>query len=256
MNPFYGRALEKARVASEGGVWSEELPESVQQRPIGKPVQEIDFWDDDGRLSSSARLPAGDEDFWEDEPSSGTRRQNSSARWVTIDHRHVLIEESRAGKTHSGRAHSLSARDEAYLDKYYDAVAALAKQYDVDPALVLGVGTESGFASAGTYLRTGDAFGMTGGSTKHMTTAASPEQNVSQFFANYGSQIRGTGSDAAAFINALQGRNPSDKTVKGWKIYNTVNSTNWNKMVTSGIARMRREVPIYLSQRAASSGTR
>jgi hypothetical protein len=46
-------------------------------------------------------------------------------------------------------------RDKAYLDKYYDAVAAFAKRYNVDPALVLGVGIESGFASEGTYLRTG-----------------------------------------------------------------------------------------------------
>jgi hypothetical protein len=44
----------------------------------------------------------------------------------------------------------LSSRDKAYLDAYYDAVSAWAKHYNVDPTLVLGVGIESGFASAGT----------------------------------------------------------------------------------------------------------
>jgi hypothetical protein len=68
----------------------------------------------------------------------------------------------------------LSARDKSYLDKYYDPVRVMAKRYAVDPALVLGVGIESGFASKGTYLRTGDAFGMTGGSGEHMTAANSP----------------------------------------------------------------------------------
>ena len=142
----------------------------------------------------------------------------------------------------------MSSRDKAYLDKYYDAVATLAKEYNVDPALVLGVGVESGFASQGTYLRTGDAFGMTGGSTKHMTKAASPAKNAQQFFENYGNQIRGTGSDAAAFINALQGRNASGGQVKGWKVYNSLNP-KWGSIVESGIHQMRRDIPTYLAQR-------
>lgn len=44
-------------------------------------------------------------------------------------------------------AAKLSARDRAYLDNYYGPVSALAQKYGVDPALVLGVGIESGFAS-------------------------------------------------------------------------------------------------------------
>lgn len=83
----------------------------------------------------------------------------------------------------------LSARDKAYLDKYYDEVVMLARTYDVDPALVLGVGIESDFASKGAYLKTGDAFGMTGGSTKHMTYATSPAHNASEWFNSWGPQI-------------------------------------------------------------------
>ncbi len=160
-----------------------------------------------------------------------------------MDGRHVLIQ-----KTQAGRPRQLSPRDKAYFDKYYDAVATLAKEYNVDPALVLGIGVESGFASQGTYLRTGDAFGMTGGSTKHMTRAASPAENVRQFFDNYGSQIRDAGSDSAAFINALQGRHASGEQVKGWKVYNSRNS-RWGSIVEGGIHQMRRDIPTYLAQR-------
>jgi len=76
-----------------------------------------------------------------------------------------------------------------------------AKDYKVDAALVLGVGIESSFASEGTYLQTGDAFGMTGGSTKSMTTASSPTENVKEFFDNWGGQIRGSGSNVKVFLN-------------------------------------------------------
>ena len=175
---------------------------------------------------------------------SGPQQQDPNAHWVTMDGRHVLIRQTQAR-----RPRQLSPRDKAYLDKYYDAVAALAKEYNVDPALVLGVGVESGFASQGTYLRTGDAFGMTGGSTRNMTTAASPTENVQQFFDNYGNQIHGTGSDASAFINALQGRNPSGERVKGWKVYNSVHPVEWHTLVNKGIGEMRQSVPTYLSQR-------
>ena len=170
-------------------------------------------------------------------------------RWVTIDGHHVLLNDSQAK-----RQPQLSVRDKAYLDKYYDAVAAFAKRYNVDPALVLGVGIESGFASEGTYLRTGDAFGMTGGNTKHMTKSESPEQNVKQFFDNYGNQIRGTGNDASAFVNGLQGCDPSGKRVNGWKVYNTDRPGSWDTLINGGIAQMRRSAPIYLSQRAKVRG--
>ena len=176
-------------------------------------------------------------------------QQEPGGHWVTIEGGHVLIHETQAGRGgHHATAPHLSTRDKAYLDKYYDAVAALAKNYNVDPALVLGVGVESGFASQGTYLKTGDAFGMTGGSTKHMTTAASPAENTQQFFDSYGNQIRGTGSDASAFINALQGRDASGERVPGWKTYNTVNP-KWNTLVRHGIAEMRGAIPVYVSQR-------
>jgi hypothetical protein len=153
-------------------------------------------------------------------------QQDEGGHWVTINGRHVLIQQAEAG-----RPRRISARDKVYLDKYYDAVAALAKVYNVNPALVLGVGAESGFATRGTYLMTGDAFGMTGGNTKSMTTATSPEENVKQFFDKYGNQIRGTGTDDSAFLNALQGLDASGKRVPGWKVYNTFDPQGWNNKV-------------------------
>ena len=142
----------------------------------------------------------------------------------------------------------------AYLDKYYDAVNAQAKHYKVDPALVLGVGIESGFASQGAHLRTRDAFGMTGGSTKHMTTAGSPAENVKQFFDNYGNQIHGTGNNASAFVNGLQGRDASGAPVKGWKVSNRANR-DWKGFINGGINEMRRDTPIYLSKRKTNPET-
>lgn len=200
-----------------------------------------------GRALERARSAESERDA-----AASQREQNAPApgdHWVTIDHRHVLIQAAHAGgaQRHTA-APRLSARDKAYLDKYYDAVAALAKAYDVDPTLVLGVGVESGFASKGTYLSTGDAFGMTRGSTKNMTRAASPSENARQFFDNFGDQIRGIRDDTTAFINALQGRDASRKRVPGWKVYNSVNP-NWSTLVTHGIHEMKQTVPAYLSQR-------
>jgi hypothetical protein len=88
-----------------------------------------------------------------------------------------------------------------------------------------------------------------------MTVATSPAVNVKQFFDNYGSQIRGTGSDASAFINALQGRNASGERVKGWKVYNSVNP-RWGEAIGGGISTMRRDVPTYLSQRKTGQAAR
>lgn len=172
-----------------------------------------------------------------------TDHEDDSAHWVTINGQHVLIQKSKAKQSQN-----ISLRDKTFLGKYYDSVAALAKVYNVDPALVLGVAAESGFATMRTYLETGDAFGMTGGSTKHMTRAASPSENAKQFFDNYGDQVRGTGTDASAFVNALQGRDTSGKVVKGWKVYNTDHPDRWKTLVGRGIGEMRRSVPIYLSQ--------
>lgn len=180
------------------------------------------------------------------------RRQDEGGHWVTIDQRHVLIHDARGARLQQGvepAPHRLSTRDKVYLDKYYDAVAELAKEYDVDPALVLELGAESGFASAGTYLKTGDALGMTGGNTKHMTGAASPAENAQKFFKNYGEQIRGAGSDTSRFIHGLQGRNEFGKPVKGWKVYNSVRPVGWERMARDGIDQMLRDIPAYLSQR-------
>ncbi|MGB0036009.1 MAG: hypothetical protein WBP79_11100 [Candidatus Acidiferrales bacterium] len=194
-----------------------------------------------GRALETARAA---EAASQDRAPSQHEQHDEGDHWVTINGRHVLLQ-----GTQVRQPRHLSARDKAYLDKYYDAVAALAKVYNVDPALILGVGAESGFATQGTYLRTGDAFGMTGGSTKNMTTAASPTENVKQFFDNYGEQIRGTGDNASAFMNGLQGRDASGRRVKGWKVYNSDRPVQWRELMDKGVHEMSRAVPIYLSQR-------
>ncbi len=94
-------------------------------------------------------------------------------------------------------------------------------------------------------MRTGDAFGMTGGSNKHMTSASSPEADVSQFFEGYGNQIRGTSGNDPAFVNGLEGEGADGKAVKGWKTYNTVNP-DWKNFITSGIKEIRRDLDVYL----------
>ncbi len=49
-------------------------------------------------------------------------QRDDGSHWVTINGQHVLIQ-----KTQTKQTPQISARDRAYLDKYYDAVAALAK---------------------------------------------------------------------------------------------------------------------------------
>jgi hypothetical protein len=136
-------------------------------------------------------------------------------------------------------------------------VNRLAQKYHVDPKLVLGLAYESGFATRGTYNQTGDAFGLTGGSKRHMTFASSPEENVRQLFRLYGQQIYGTGSDVDAFLNALQGKNADGKPVKGWRIYNSDRTGGlpagaaFLAGARNGIKQMQRVVPLYLQERGA-----
>jgi hypothetical protein len=146
-------------------------------------------------------------------------------------------------------ARHISVRDQAYLDRYYDAVGMTAKEYGVDPELVLAVGVGSGFGTEGSYRKTGDASGMTDGENGHMPTVSSPEEDVKLFFHNYGSQIRGTGSDADAFINALQGHDSSGKRVAGWRRYNNEDPDREGNLIRSGISQMKSDVPVYLEQR-------
>lgn len=146
-------------------------------------------------------------------------------------------------------AAKLSDQNRSYLDRYYDAVAKYANQYKVNPAFPLGLGIESTFGSGGTYLKTGDAFGMTGGSTAHMTHSASPEENAGQLFSLYGPQMQGVGDDADAFVNAMQGRNAKGQPVPGWRVYNSQNAAAWEAMAKNGISQMRRDLPLYLSAR-------
>jgi hypothetical protein len=92
---------------------------------------------------------------------------------------------------------------------------------------------------------------MTGGNTKHMTTAASPEDNIRKFFENFGSRVRGIGSDTNAFINALQARDAQGDPIQGLKPYNSDKPVDWEKMARDGIRQMQRDLPIYLPTRSA-----
>lgn len=127
-------------------------------------------------------------------------------------------------------------------------MSSKAKDYGVDPALPLGLGIESGFATKGTYLRTGDAFGMTGGSTKHMTHAKSPQQNVDQLFSAFGERMRGTGSNISLFLNHLEMEDAKGNQITSQGMYNSVEipPTAWKAFITGGIHEMQRVIPIYL----------
>ncbi|MEI9890475.1 MAG: hypothetical protein WDN45_07615 [Caulobacteraceae bacterium] len=72
-------------------------------------------------------------------------------------------------------AAKIRQRDIDYWTATTTPSQSTANQYNVHPALPLGLGIESTFGNGGTYRKTGDAFGMTGGSTAHMTHASSPE---------------------------------------------------------------------------------
>jgi hypothetical protein len=152
-------------------------------------------------------------------------------------------------KQNGGTQPHISKRDRAYLDKYYNAMAAKAKDYGVDPALPLGLGIESGFATKGTYLRTGDAFGMTGGTTKHMTHAKDAAQNVDELFSTFGERMRGTGSNISLFLNHLEMEDANGNQITSQGMYNSVEipPTAWKSFITSGIKEMQRDIPIYLN---------
>jgi hypothetical protein len=147
-------------------------------------------------------------------------------------------------------ASSLSARDKSYLDRYYGPVADYAARYKVSPLLVLGLGLESAFATKGTYTRTGDAFGMTGGSTKHMVHATSPADNVKTWFDTFGQRVYGVGDDLQAFTNALQARDANGNPVPGRHPYNTDRASTWPDMVRRGVREMQRDMPLYAPQAA------
>jgi hypothetical protein len=143
----------------------------------------------------------------------------------------------------------LTGRDKSYLDRYAPSVIAHSKAHDVDPAFALGVGLlESGGASAGTYTKSNDAFGMTNGSPETMSRfppgPAGVEPDVSKFFDVYGERIRGVGSDEGAFCNALQGLDSSGHAVEGRRRYNSKN-TNYCDALHANIESVRRALPAW-----------
>jgi hypothetical protein len=96
-NPLFGRALERARIAEPGRIWSEEYPK-LEQRLIPQT-----------QSGNPAPRTTGTE--------PGQREQDG--HWVTIDHRHVLIQEHSAAQKIA--AH-LKARK---VDKIYNEFSGL-----------------------------------------------------------------------------------------------------------------------------------
>jgi hypothetical protein len=151
-------------------------------------------------------------------------------------------------------------------------MAPMANAYGVDPALPLGLGFESGFATSNRYLTTGDAFGMSGGGTGpgtgHAVHASSPEDDVNQLFSqpqgtckkspSYGERMRGTGSDDVLFLNRLEREDANGNQLTGRKdkngnrksvwdcLFNPYPDT-WKPLMEEGITQMRTDIPIFLS---------
>lgn len=145
----------------------------------------------------------------------------------------------------------LSARDKNFLDLYYKPVSQNAEKYNVDPALVLGLGAESGFANPkiknSTHNRTGDAFGQTGGSTKNMTTAKNPTENANQWFNSWGSRVKDAGTNGELFIHDLEDEDAAGQRLNHHGQYNSYKgSSDWRDMARRGIRLMLKEVPIYI----------
>ena len=116
----------------------------------------------------------------------------------------------------------LSARDNRYLCLYYQPMVTKIREgaYGVDPALPLGLGFESGFATSSRYYRTGDAFGMSGGGVGREVHAFDPEDDVNELFSqpkskgcetspSYGERMRGTGNNIDLFLQHLERQDAS-----------------------------------------------
>ena len=61
---------------------------------------------------------------------SEATHHSEDPHWVTINHRHVLIEERQGAQSKPPRppkTDALSSRDKSVLEKYYDAVNSMAK---------------------------------------------------------------------------------------------------------------------------------
>jgi len=169
------------------------------------------------------------------------------ASFETIEEQIIEDREAAAQPDSARLKPRLSKRDRRYLNLYYHPMLAKAKEYGVDPALPLGLGIESGFASSGTYLHTGDAFGMTGGSTTHMTHARSPEQNIDELFSTFGERMRGTGGNVSLFVNRLELEDANGNQISSQGMYNSVAipPKGWKDFITGGINQMQRDIPIY-----------
>jgi hypothetical protein len=156
-------------------------------------------------------------------------------------------------------AFHLTPRDKSYLDRYAPSVIAHSKTYDIDPAFPLGVGLlESSGATAGTYAKSNDAFGMTNNSPTKMLRfppgSAGIEPDVGKFFDLYGSQIRGVGSNEGAFCNAIQGLDATGHPVRGQHRYNAQRA-NYCDALHPSIESMRRALPVWQALQTSSESS-
>jgi RHS repeat-associated protein len=169
----------------------------------------------------------------------------------------------------------LSERDARYLCMYLEPMVAkiIEGTYFVDPALPLGLGFESGFATSPRYFRTGDAFGMSGGGkgpgTGHAVHASSPEDDVNELFSepkgkgcadspSYGERMRGTGSLDSLFLDRLEREDANGNQLTGppdkngnrpsvWSCLFNPYPDTWKPLMEEGINQMRKDIPIFLS---------
>ena len=160
----------------------------------------------------------------------------------------------------------------SYLCRYYQPMVTKANAVGVDPALPLGLGIESHFADPNwpnnLYNKTGDAFGLTNGTSAHPVHASSPEDDVSKLFSeptakgcspSYGERMRGTGTNVELFLQRLEREDANNNPLTGPpdKIGNRRNlgcmwndhPLTWKPFIRDGISKMQHDIPIFLNSR-------
>jgi len=163
----------------------------------------------------------------------------------------------------------------SYLCRYYQPMVAKISEgaYGVAPALPLGLGIESHFADPNwpnnLYNKTGDAFGMSNGSTAHPEHANGPVDDINKLFSepkangcdklpSYGERMRGTGSNIDLFLQRLEMEDAKGNPLTGPPnkngnrqnlgcMYNGDHEVTWRSLVRAGIGQMQHDIPIFLS---------
>jgi len=160
----------------------------------------------------------------------------------------------------------------SYLCRYYQPMVTKANAVGVDPALPLGLGIESHFADPNwpnnLYNKTGDAFGLTNGTSAHPVHASSPEDDVSKLFSeptakgcspSYGERMRGTGTNVELFLQRLEREDANNNPLTGPPDKNgnrrnlgcmwNDHPLTWKPFIRDGISKMQHDIPIFLNSR-------